>query len=672
MTCTSLWAGFRPAVLGALLALVVLAAPASAAPPTAQNYTISAAPSGTLDALAQDSDPDGDAMTLSGHTQPAHGTASCSSLGACLYTATRATRAPTASPTPSAPAASEATGTITVNVSASGGTGAFQVRDDDVATRFGHGDRRQRARQRHRHRPDGRPRRPTRSTAPSPARRRDLPLHARAPATAGSDGFVYTATDAAQRHGGAPPCTSSSPPRAPATASRSPAAPTRRAAARRRRRSWGVSVASSPAASPATSCRPSPCRDERDARRPARDQRRQPAAGLRLVRHTDGGALHAKAGERRAARRGRDEDVPASAAPDQPGHRRRRARADPRRLEGLRLLPPQPADLGHLRRPRDRRGLPGLPEDAQTGFGTTDINGPAVVSGSKMYVAPLARQRVRPERVAGLFCWDADTNSTCGLTIVDRVARPTTPAPPRPCWPAGSCGSAATPARLYCVDPATGAACAAPRSPPASDRRRAATTSSRTAPACSSRAARRARVVRRRDAGRDVRRLVARRRLRRRRLNLVNQHDAGGAADRRVRLPRGTPASASPTPTRRRHPGQQLVQGPLQPGLLAHRRGRDGDADAGRLAHGRRPRLLRLVDDGALHGRRYDCDGLDQPQDTAPPPAAAPTAPPTTGRASSAWATRARCSRSTRPARAVHEPGQRRRPHARRPARPAL
>src|SRR6478672_9726366 len=87
MTCKTPWAGLRPAVLSALLALAVLAAPASAAPPTAQDYTISAAPSGTLDALARDSDPDGDAMTLSGNSQPAHGTATCSSLGACLYTA---------------------------------------------------------------------------------------------------------------------------------------------------------------------------------------------------------------------------------------------------------------------------------------------------------------------------------------------------------------------------------------------------------------------------------------------------------------------------------------------------------------------------------------------------------------------------------------------------------
>src|SRR6478735_6418013 len=87
MTRKTPWAGLRPAVLIALLALAVLAAPASAAPPTAHDYTISAAPSGTLDALALDSDPDGDAMTLSGHSQPAHGTVTCSAFGACLYTA---------------------------------------------------------------------------------------------------------------------------------------------------------------------------------------------------------------------------------------------------------------------------------------------------------------------------------------------------------------------------------------------------------------------------------------------------------------------------------------------------------------------------------------------------------------------------------------------------------
>jgi hypothetical protein len=58
------------------LAHLLLAAPARAAAPAAQSDSISAAPSGTLDVLANDSDPDGDGLSVSANSDPAHGTAS--------------------------------------------------------------------------------------------------------------------------------------------------------------------------------------------------------------------------------------------------------------------------------------------------------------------------------------------------------------------------------------------------------------------------------------------------------------------------------------------------------------------------------------------------------------------------------------------------------------------
>ena len=79
--------GLRTLVTTAVLTLAVLVAPAAAAPPSPQNDALKAAPTGVRDVLANDSDPEAKAMTIASNTQPANGTASCSALGACLYTA---------------------------------------------------------------------------------------------------------------------------------------------------------------------------------------------------------------------------------------------------------------------------------------------------------------------------------------------------------------------------------------------------------------------------------------------------------------------------------------------------------------------------------------------------------------------------------------------------------
>ena len=62
---------------------------------------------------------------------------------------------------------------------------------------------------------------------------------------------------------------------------------------------------------------------------------------------------------------------------------RRRPRPDPRRLGGLRVLPPRDAADVCVHRPRDGTRLPGYPE--QLNVGSIDINGPAVVHGSKIW-----------------------------------------------------------------------------------------------------------------------------------------------------------------------------------------------------------------------------------------------------------------------------------------------
>ena len=57
-------------------------------PPTANNDTASTVASTpvTIDVLANDSDPDGDALTVTGHTDPAHGSVDCSLGNSCTYT----------------------------------------------------------------------------------------------------------------------------------------------------------------------------------------------------------------------------------------------------------------------------------------------------------------------------------------------------------------------------------------------------------------------------------------------------------------------------------------------------------------------------------------------------------------------------------------------------------
>ena len=59
---------------------------------------------GIANVLANDTDPDGDTLTVTGETNGAHGTVTCTAGGDCTYTPAPATTAPTRSPTRSATA----------------------------------------------------------------------------------------------------------------------------------------------------------------------------------------------------------------------------------------------------------------------------------------------------------------------------------------------------------------------------------------------------------------------------------------------------------------------------------------------------------------------------------------------------------------------------------------
>jgi hypothetical protein len=112
-------------------------------------------------------------------------------------------------------------------------------------------------------------------------------------------------------------------------------------------------------------------------------------------------------------------------------------------------------------------GCPGYPKTLQNGgsagFNSTDNNGPGVVEGSKVWVH-LWVQASQSASI-GLFCWDAATDSTCGYTIVDRVAGGSAngSAPVR--GGDGKMWFTAETGKAYCVDPASGDACGSVTTP---------------------------------------------------------------------------------------------------------------------------------------------------------------------------------------------------------------
>ena len=121
----------------AVVALGLLASTAQAAAPAPADDTLTARPTGALDVLANDSDPDGpgDTLAVAVNGPPAHGTVTCSALGACFYRAAAGytgTDAFTYSATD--PAGQAATATVDVTVSAAAGGQAVVAADDDVAT----------------------------------------------------------------------------------------------------------------------------------------------------------------------------------------------------------------------------------------------------------------------------------------------------------------------------------------------------------------------------------------------------------------------------------------------------------------------------------------------------------------------------------------------------------
>src|SRR4051794_31190039 len=123
-------------LLACLVVTLVGAASASAAAPSANDDTMTAAPNGVRDVLYNDSDSDGSgsAMRVVGTSQPAHGKASCSALGSCFYQGDQGYSGPdTFTYTVRDAGAEESTATVHVTVQANNSTKALIARDDDAA-----------------------------------------------------------------------------------------------------------------------------------------------------------------------------------------------------------------------------------------------------------------------------------------------------------------------------------------------------------------------------------------------------------------------------------------------------------------------------------------------------------------------------------------------------------
>ena len=491
------------------------------------------------------------------------------------------------------------------------------MRDDDVATRFGHAT-------------DVNVLGNDTGTGLTAAKKTD-PKHGKVTCASdgtctytpddgysGSDGFVYTATDSGQRRATRPSTSSSRPAGAgygiAVHGSPDPVGPGGQA-------QWGIDVSSMPGgitgdellalALPATSA-------TLGGEHAISGGSLQLAAGW--SGDTDGGALHAKAGRNALLGEAATRTFPRPLPPISQGTG---GDGHVPILVGSKVFAfyhhSHPTSVTCVDRATGD-GLPGLSEAALNGFGTTNINGPAVVSGSKIYTHLQIDSGFTQSASVGLYCWDADTDSTCGLKIVARIPGTANPVASAPVlgrrqrlvrrWTTASSTASTRPRERLRT-----------RSTPASPRPAAASsTASRTAPGCSSASSRRPsrastwRRAARCDGWSPPKSFGGH-------WNVVNQHDTSGA----------TSACAS-CPSRRgrlRHRQRPLDLIPDQLGRqglqLSYANTQEAETGTrtlvGSLSCGG-ARVLRLGDGGEVHRRRLRLDGwLTQDDHATPCPA---------------------------------------------------
>jgi hypothetical protein len=459
----------RSAALAVLVALAVPAAARATTSATATPDTMTASPTAVRDVLANDTDASGTAMSVTANTQPAHGSATCTALGACFYKANAGyTGSDTFTYTLHSVAGAAATGTVTVTVGASTAQAPLQARDDDVATLAGH------ALTVHVLANDdgtgltvtssGNPQHGTASCASN-----GTCTYTPAAGYTGSDGFVYHVSDSSSRTTSAAVHVLVAP-ASTAYALATHGAPvegTSGAIPPGGHGAWGLSVTSGPAgitgqelgalgAPSATATLDGP--------HALTGGSLSTAHGWSVTQ--SGGALRFQAGAGALLGEGFTQVFPRPLPPISQGTG---GDGHVPILVGSKVFAffhhSHPTSVTCVDRATGT-ACPGYPKSLQfstsdyDGFGTTDVNGPAVVVGQRIWTHLLTADGFAQSASTGLFCWDAATDSTCGLTIVDRAEQTGNPGASAPVLVDGKIWFGGDAGKLYCVDPSTGATCA--------------------------------------------------------------------------------------------------------------------------------------------------------------------------------------------------------------------
>jgi hypothetical protein len=101
---------------------------------------------------------------------------------------------------------------------------------------------------------------------------------------------------------------------------------------------------------------------------------------------------------------------------------------------------------------------PGYPKPLD--WGTDNIPGPGAVVGSKIYTR-LVQYGASQTTPYGMYCWDAEADTTCGYIIAGRRDNTGIPGGSAPVLADGKMWFGADDGKLYCVDPSTQALCPA-------------------------------------------------------------------------------------------------------------------------------------------------------------------------------------------------------------------
>jgi PKD repeat protein len=432
--------------------------------PAPQDDSLAAIRAGALDVLANDFDPDGDALALTGSSDPAHGTVSCSVKGACTYKVDAGYTGPDSfTYTVADPAGLHATATVSVDASDPPVAGSgLSARDDHASGLAGHpidvdvlhndaGDA---------------PLSVTGATDPGHGTIACDPggtCHY-VPATgfSGHDGFTYTVQDGSNRTATADVRLTVTAPAAGFSVAVDGAAHARSAASVTEGgdADWGVGVSSLPhdATQEQLDALPRPSLSATlEGRHELAAGSLKTAKGWTVEATGDDREVHAKAGADAVL----GSVTESFAKPLPPISQGTGGDGHVPILVGSRVFAfyhhSNPTAVTCVDRRTGER-CPGYPYTLNVA--SSSIIGPAAVVGSRIYVHAFTSVSFAQTASFGLFCWDAATDSTCGMVIAGRTPDASQPGGSAPVRVGGKIYFAGPDGDLHCVDPSTSASCA--------------------------------------------------------------------------------------------------------------------------------------------------------------------------------------------------------------------